>query len=93
VAKILELADFPQRDGVTQVHVDAGGVDAILDPQRATGPATLFQPLRQFLLGDDLLDTTTEDGQLLGDGGKRHGPAGGLPGRCNQRREVEREQK
>ena len=46
---------------MAQVDVDAGRVDAVLDPQRAALPGRAIQFPAEFLLGDDLLDPTPEE--------------------------------
>ena len=45
MAEVLELAEFFKRDGVAEVDVRRGGIDAELDPQR-TAEAEFFE---QFL--------------------------------------------
>src|SRR5262249_30202442 len=68
MAKFLEQAQFAQRHRMAQMNVDAGRVDAILDPERLASLQAAFELLPQFLLGHDLLDAATDQGQLLGNG-------------------------
>jgi hypothetical protein len=68
----LELPQLPHGDGVPQVQVDAGGVDAVLYPQRPPGLRAVPQLLRQLLFRHDFLDAAANDGKLFINGGKRH---------------------
>jgi hypothetical protein len=56
------------------MHVDAGRVDAVLDPQRLSRTPALFEARCKLILGNDLLDAAADNGQLLGARWKlRHG--------------------
>ena len=45
MAELLELPQLPQRDGVAEVDVEAGRVDAVLDAQRLAGRDAAFELL------------------------------------------------
>ena len=79
VAEQLELAELLQRDGVAEVDVRRGGIDAELDAQRAA-EAEFFE---QFLFGEDLGGAGGEEFELGigGHGGKRKSDAGKRQGR------------
>ena len=51
MAEFLEQAQLAQRDGVAEVNVDAGGVDAVLDAQRRVGADAAFELLAQLVRG------------------------------------------
>jgi hypothetical protein len=68
VTQLLKEAQLPQGDGVAEVHVDAGRVDAVLDAQRRAGLEAALQLPAQLVLRDDLFDAATDQGQLLGNG-------------------------
>ena len=67
VAEVLELPQLAQRDGVAEVDVDAGRVDAVLDAERAVLADRALELLEELVLGDDLLDPAAEDLELFGD--------------------------
>ena len=65
VTEVLKLPQLPQGDGVAEVDVDAGRVDAVLDPQRPTLADGAFELLAKLVLGDDRLDPAAEDSKLV----------------------------
>ena len=67
VAQVLKLAQLAQGNGMPQVHVDAGRVDAVLHAQRAVLADRPLQLLEEFGLRDDLLDPAFQDRKLFGD--------------------------
>ena len=68
MAELLEQAQLAQRDGVAEMNVDAGRVDAVLDAQRLAGLDAAVELLAQLVLGDDLLDAAADQGELFIDG-------------------------
>ena len=67
MAQFLKLAQFPQGDGVSEVNIDTGGIDAVLDAKRAVfadRPVELFE---EFGFRDDLVDSALQDRKLFGD--------------------------
>ena len=68
VAQLLKLPELAQGDGMTEVDVDAGRVDAVLDAQGAVFADRAFELVEELRLGDDLLDPALEDQELFGDG-------------------------
>jgi hypothetical protein len=50
-----------------EVDVDAGRVDAVLDPERAVLADGSLELLEEFGLRDDLLHAALEDVELFGD--------------------------
>ena len=73
MAQFLEQPQLAQRDGVAEVNVDAGRVDAVLDAQRLAGLDAAFQLLAQLGLGHDLLDAAADQGQSVRRRTSRHG--------------------
>ena len=67
VTQLLELTELAQGDRVSQVDVDPGRVDAVLDAQRAVLADRAFELLEEFGFGDDLLDPAFQDRKLFGD--------------------------
>ena len=59
--EFLELPEFLQCHRMAEVDVRRGGIDAELDPQRASEA----QFLEQFLFGEDLGGAAGEDRELL----------------------------
>ena len=54
VAEVLELPQLPQRDRVAEMDVEAGRVDAVLDPQRLAGREATFELLAELVARLDL---------------------------------------
>jgi hypothetical protein len=54
MAEVLELAHFSQDDGVAEVYIGAGRVQAELDTQLAAFPGSIGELLGQLGLGEDL---------------------------------------
>ena len=71
--QFLKLPHLSQRHRVPQMHVGRGRVDTVLDAQRRTGLPALLAASAQFLFGNDLLNATLNNGELVFDGEKRHG--------------------
>src|SRR5262249_28316026 len=65
VAEFLKQAQLTQGDGVAEVDVDAGGVDAVLDAEGLAGLDAAFEILPQIGLRHDLLGAAADQGQLL----------------------------
>jgi hypothetical protein len=70
MAEFLELPHLSQRNSVAEMDVDAGRIDAVLDPQRQSGAAAPLQLLRQFLFRNDFLDAAANHGKLIDNGGE-----------------------
>src|SRR5262249_27916069 len=65
MAEFLELAQLPQGNGVAEVDVDAGGIDAVLDAERLAGLDAAFELFPQLRLGFDLLHPAADHCQLF----------------------------
>ena len=65
MAEILELPQLPQDDRVAEMDVEAGRVDAELDPERLAGRDAALQLLAQFVFGGDLVDAAADEGELF----------------------------
>ena len=68
VAEILKVLHLAQQDGVAQVQVGRGGVEAGLDAQRPVGLGGEDQPLAQIFLANDLGHALAEVSKLFVDG-------------------------
>src|SRR5262249_8371350 len=68
VAQFLKLAELPQRDGVAEVDVEPGRVDAVLDAQGLPGGDAALQFLAQLGERLDLLGPALDQGELVSDG-------------------------
>ena len=68
VAEFLEQAQLAQRDGMAEMDVDAGGVDAVLDAQRLAGLDAAFELAAQVGFRRDLLGAAADQFQLFIDG-------------------------
>ena len=66
VAQVLELAELAQGDSVPEVHIDAGGVDTVLDAHGAFLADGSLEFLDEFGFGHDCLDTTLQNRELFG---------------------------
>lgn len=51
-----------------EMHIDAGRINSVFNPQRCTGLAALFELLTQFVLRDNFLDAALNQLQLFVDG-------------------------
>ncbi len=67
MAQLLEQTHFAQGNGVAEVNVDAGGVDAVLDAQGLAGLDAAFELFAELVTEFDLLDAALDQGQLFGD--------------------------
>src|SRR5262249_38267756 len=65
VAELLELAQFPQRNGVAEMHVHAGRVNAELDAQRLIRGDAALELFRELVEAFDLLDAAANDAELF----------------------------
>ena len=62
MAQILKMLHLAQQDGVAQMQIGRGGVEAGLHAQRATGSARgLYQALAQILFANDLGKALSSD--------------------------------
>jgi len=68
VAEVLELPHLAQRDGMAEVEVRCGGVDAELDVERISPFELLPEPGDR----DDIVDTARDDMELFFYGKHRH---------------------
>ncbi len=66
MAQLLEQPQLAQRNGVAQMNVDAGRIDAVLDAQRLTGLDAVSEFADQFVTRLDLLDAALDQCQLFG---------------------------
>jgi hypothetical protein len=65
MAELLEVAQLAHEDGVAQVQVGRGGVEADFDAQRAGGFAALFKALAQVGDADNLRRALLEQIKLF----------------------------
>ncbi len=80
MAQFLEQLQFAQGNGVAEMDVDPGGVDAVLDAQGLAGLDAPGQFADQFVARLDLLDSAFDQDQLFGNACHRLLPfSAGLP--------------
>src|SRR5262249_25086513 len=65
VSQLLEQSKLAERDGVSQVDINAGRVDAVLDAKRLAGGNAALELCPEGILGNDLLDAAADQGKLL----------------------------
>ena len=68
MAKVLKMFHLAQQDGVAQVQIGRGGVEAGLHAQGPTLARGLCQPFAQILFTNDLGEALFEIGELFVDG-------------------------
>ena len=69
MAQVLEMFHLAQQNGVAQVQVGRGGIEAGFHPQRAAGLGRLHQAFAQIFFANDLRQTLLQVGHLFVDGG------------------------
>ena len=65
VAQFLEEPQLAQGDGVAEMNVNAGGVDAVLDAEGLAGLDAALELLTQLGLRLDLVNTAADERQLF----------------------------
>src|SRR5207249_11408391 len=65
VAKVLEVVQLADQDGVAQVDVRRRGVETRLYPERLAGPRRTFELRTQLLKADRLFRALGQVGELL----------------------------
>ncbi len=74
VTELLEVAQLADQNGVAEVKIGSGGIEARLDPHRLAGCNGLLDTLFESLDGDDLGGTFGDEIELVFNGWKcRHG--------------------
>ena len=67
VTQILKLAQLAQGDRMSQVDVDSGRVDAVLDAQGAVLSDRAFELFEELGFGNDLFHAAFQNRKLFGD--------------------------
>ena len=72
MAQVLEMLHLADQDGVPQVQVGGGGIEAHLDQQRFFRLQRTGELLLQVPFADDLQGPFPEQVELFGNGGEMH---------------------
>ena len=68
MAHVLEMLQLAQDNGVAQVNIGRGGIDAEIDAQRLAGLRGLLELGAQILFANDFRGAFAEIGELFVDG-------------------------